>query len=129
MANLSLIKTLSDIEKLKEICSEHNLSQLEICLENLNTVVSEKRKASDTRNKKIKSFLEQLSREGMTVKDLYLSDDELRTSSRRAKRPAKYHYTTPDGIEKFWSGQGRTPITIRKAIEEEGKSLEDFLIQ
>ncbi|TOM61919.1 transcriptional regulator, partial [Vibrio parahaemolyticus] len=27
-----------------------------------------------------------------------------------------------------WTGQGRTPAVIKVAIEEQGKSLDDFLI-
>ncbi|HBQ6826279.1 TPA: H-NS histone family protein, partial [Klebsiella pneumoniae] len=27
-----------------------------------------------------------------------------------------------------WTGQGRTPAVIKKAMDEQGKSLDDFLI-
>ena len=45
----------------------------------------------------------------------------------RAPRPAKYKYIDEDGTEKSWTGQGRTPKVIAKALEE-GKKLEDFSI-
>ena len=42
-------------------------------------------------------------------------------------RPAKYKYVDENGQEKTWTGQGRTPLTIQKALNE-GKSLNDFAI-
>lgn len=45
------------------------------------------------------------------------------TKTKRAPRPAKYKYQE-NGQEKTWTGQGRIP----KAIAEQGKSLDDFLI-
>ncbi|HDL8031932.1 TPA: H-NS histone family protein, partial [Yersinia enterocolitica] len=42
--------------------------------------------------------------------------------------PAKYKYIDENGETKTWTGQGRTPAVIKKAIEEQGKSLDDFLL-
>lgn len=41
--------------------------------------------------------------------------------------PAKYKFTI-DGEERTWTGQGRMPAPLKEAIENEGKSLDDFLI-
>jgi len=49
-------------------------------------------------------------------------------TSKRAPRPANYRYTDENGEERTWTGQGRQPTPIRRAIEEQGKKLEDFLI-
>ncbi|WP_429235984.1 H-NS family nucleoid-associated regulatory protein [Aeromonas salmonicida] len=46
--------------------------------------------------------------------------------SKRAPRPAKYKYTE-GGVEKTWTGQGRTPKVIAQAVEN-GASLESFAI-
>jgi DNA-binding protein H-NS len=48
--------------------------------------------------------------------------------AKRAARPAKYKYIDENGENKTWTGQGRTPAVIKKAIEEQGKSLDDFLL-
>ena len=48
--------------------------------------------------------------------------------AKRAARPAKYSYVDENGESKTWTGQGRTPAVIKKAIEEQGKKLEDFLL-
>jgi DNA-binding protein H-NS len=48
--------------------------------------------------------------------------------AKRAARPAKYQYKDENGELKTWTGQGRTPAVIKKAIEEQGKSLDDFLL-
>ncbi|WP_312123587.1 H-NS family nucleoid-associated regulatory protein, partial [Pantoea vagans] len=46
---------------------------------------------------------------------------------KRAPRPAKYSYTDENGEQKSWTGQGRTPAAIKKALDS-GKSLDSFLI-
>ncbi len=46
-----------------------------------------------------------------------------------AQRPAKYSYVDENGETKTWTGQGRTPAVIKKAMDEQGKSLDDFLIK
>lgn len=47
-------------------------------------------------------------------------------AAKRAPRPAKYKYTE-DGVEKTWTGQGRMPKAIAKAVAD-GASLESFAI-
>ena len=47
--------------------------------------------------------------------------------AKRAARPAKYKYTDENGEARTWTGQGRTPAVIKKAIDE-GKQLDDFLL-
>ncbi|MGF7447339.1 H-NS family nucleoid-associated regulatory protein, partial [Klebsiella michiganensis] len=42
-------------------------------------------------------------------------------------RPAKYRFTDHTGAEKTWTGQGRMPKPLAKAVAE-GKSLDSFLI-
>lgn len=51
------------------------------------------------------------------------------TKAKRAQRPAKYSYVDENGETKTWTGQGRTPAVIKKAMDEQGKSLDDFLIK
>ena len=46
----------------------------------------------------------------------------------KVKGKPKFAYTDENGNEKTWSGQGRMPQKIQKSIEEEGTTLDDFLI-
>ena len=50
------------------------------------------------------------------------------TKTKRAARPAKYSYVNENGETKTWTGQGRTPAVIKKAMDEQGKTLDDFLL-
>ena len=49
-------------------------------------------------------------------------------ADKRAARPAKYSYVDENGETKTWTGQGRTPAVIKKAMDEQGKTLDDFLL-
>ncbi len=49
------------------------------------------------------------------------------TKTKRAARPAKYSYVDENGETKTWTGQGVPPCD-QKAMDEQGKSLDDFLI-
>ncbi|MFW8205359.1 H-NS family nucleoid-associated regulatory protein, partial [Klebsiella pneumoniae] len=40
-------------------------------------------------------------------------------------RPYKYQFDDENGNMKKWTGQGRTPKALQKALES-GKSLDDF---
>jgi len=53
-------------------------------------------------------------------------DSPKASKGKRAPRPAKYRYLD-NGVEKTWTGQGRMPSVIAKAVAE-GKSVEDFAI-
>ncbi|WP_369742364.1 H-NS family nucleoid-associated regulatory protein [Pseudidiomarina sp. PP-1MA] len=46
----------------------------------------------------------------------------------RSPKPAKYAYTDEHGARKTWTGQGRMPKAIVKALAE-GASLEQFLLK
>jgi DNA-binding protein H-NS homolog len=46
---------------------------------------------------------------------------------KREPRPAKYKYTDETGQERTWTGQGRTPRVIQKALDK-GASLASFEI-
>ncbi|MCE1709086.1 H-NS histone family protein [Enterobacter hormaechei] len=114
---------------------ECELSTLEEMLEKLTTVVEERRDEEnhvraqlEERTRKLEEYREMLEKDGIELSDLMDAFSGKSTGkSKRAARPAKYSYVD-DGETKTWTGQGRTPAVIKKAIEEEGKKLEDFLI-
>ncbi|MBD1227022.1 H-NS family nucleoid-associated regulatory protein [Xenorhabdus griffiniae] len=129
------LKSLNNIRTLRAQARECELSTLEEMLEKLTTVVEERRDEEnqvrvqlEERTRKLQEYREMLEKDGIELSDLVDALSGKSTGkSKRAARPAKYSYV--DGGEtKTWTGQGRTPAVIKKAIEEEGKSLEDFLI-
>lgn len=132
------LKSLNNIRTLRAQARECELETLEEMLEKLEVVVNERREEENAaaaeieeRNRKLQQYREMLLQDGIDPTDLLsvLSNAKSGTKSKRAARPAKYSYIDENGEEKTWTGQGRTPAVIKKAIDEEGKALEDFLIK
>ncbi|PHM45476.1 DNA-binding protein H-NS [Xenorhabdus mauleonii] len=129
------LKSLNNIRTLRAQARECELTTLEEMLEKLTTVVEERRDEEsqaraqiEERSRKLQEYREMLEKDGIELSDLVDALSGKATGkSKRAARPAKYSYFD-EGETKTWTGQGRTPAVIKKAIEEEGKSLEDFLI-
>ena len=131
---MELTKTLLNIRSLRAFTHELSLEQVEEALSKLTTVVNERREQqkiadmeADKRQQKIKSVAETIKSQGISIEDLLSLMTNNQEKSERKKRPAKYKYTTDDGIEKTWTGQGRTPKEIANGIAE-GLELSDFLI-
>ncbi|MBK4713912.1 MULTISPECIES: histone-like nucleoid-structuring protein H-NS [Tenebrionibacter/Tenebrionicola group] len=132
------LKILNNIRTLRAQARECTLETLEEMLEKLEVVVNERREEEsaaaaeiEERNRKLQQYREMLLQDGIDPNDLLsvLSNSvKSGSKSKRAARPAKYSYTDENGEDKTWTGQGRTPAVIKKAIEEEGRSLDDFLI-
>lgn len=132
-----LLKTLSNIRSLRVLAREVSLEQLESCLEKLTFVVEEKResvKAQELENQKrldnLKKYKELLEEDGISAEELaqLLSGfvPAVKKRDGRAARPAKYKFLD-NGIEKTWTGQGRTPKALQQQLDS-GKSLQDFEI-
>ncbi len=131
------LKVLLNIRSLRAVARELSLEQLEEGLAKLTSVVEERREseASDRqqredRLRKIEEYKNMLLADGIEPSELFqIVAAEGEKAGKRAPRPAKYRYTDDKtGEEKTWTGQGRQPSAITKAIEEQGKKLEDFLI-
>ncbi|WP_301098000.1 H-NS family nucleoid-associated regulatory protein [Otariodibacter sp.] len=131
-----LIKTLSNIRSLRALARESSLEQLELLLEKVNTVVEEKREEirvleaeEAKRQESLNKYKELLAQDGISAEELVLLlGGSLSGKKResRSPRPPKYKFMD-NGIEKTWTGQGRTPKALQKALDA-GKSLEDFEI-
>ena len=131
---MELAKTLLNIRSLRAFTNELSLKQVEEALSKLTTVVNERReqqiiedREADERQQKLKSAAEAIKKQGVNVEDLITLMTERQVKAQKKKRPAKYKYTTDDGIEKTWTGQGRTPKEIAEGIAE-GLELSDFAI-
>ncbi|WP_305816273.1 H-NS family histone-like protein [Photobacterium leiognathi] len=127
------MKALLNLRSLRALSREYTLEQLEEALEKLTTVVQERAEAEATeqakeneRNEKLAQYREMLLADGIDPEELLASLSKA-PKAKRAARPAKYKFIDENGEEKTWTGQGRTPSALKKALDE-GKSLEDFEI-
>ncbi len=131
-----LLKMLINVRSLRVLARETSLEQLEIALEKFSLVVEEKREAEAKaereiaeRQARIAKLKESLIQEGITAQELaiLLGQESQSQRKKREPRPAKYKYIDENGEERTWTGQGRTPKVIQKALDA-GKSLSSFEI-
>ncbi|HDR1358443.1 TPA: H-NS histone family protein, partial [Pasteurella multocida] len=131
-----LLKMLTNVRSLRVLARETSLEQLEIALEKFSLVVEEKREAEAKaereiaeRQARIAKLKESLIQEGITAQELaiLLGQESQSQRKKREPRPAKYKYIDENGEERTWTGQGRTPKVIQKALDA-GKSLSSFEI-
>ena len=131
------LKVLNNIRTLRAQARECSLETLEEMLEKLEVVVNERRDEdshaqaeSEERTRKLQQYREMLLADGIDPNELLnsLTVAKAPGKAKRAARPAKYQYTEENGEVKTWTGQDRTPAVIKKAFEEQGKQLEDFLL-
>uniref|UniRef100_A0A1A9UKB8 PLD phosphodiesterase domain-containing protein n=1 Tax=Glossina austeni TaxID=7395 RepID=A0A1A9UKB8_GLOAU len=130
------LKIFNNIRSLRAQARECTLETLEEILEKLEVVVNERREEDnqaqaeiEERTRKLKQYREMLIADGIDPNELLQSHNTVKasTKNKRAMRPAKYQYIDEHGESKTWTGQGRTPTIIKKAIDT-GKKLEDFLL-
>ncbi|AVK38308.1 DNA-binding protein [Morganella morganii] len=132
------MKPFNNIRTLRAQARESSLEVLEEILEKLTSVVEERRleesqaqAKEEERTRKLEEFRQLLEKQNINPEELIQSMGTGKTArkSKRAQRPAKYEYIDENGESKTWTGQGRTPAVIKQAIDNEGKSLNDFLIK
>jgi DNA-binding protein H-NS len=131
------LKILNNIRTLRAQARECSVETLEEMLEKLEVVVNERREEDShaqaeiqERARKLQQYREMLLADGIDLSELVHTIGPVKTTGKvkRAARPAKYQYRDESGEMKTWTGQGRTPAVIKKAIDEQGKSLDDFLL-
>lgn len=132
------LKPFNNIRTLRAQARESSLEVLEEILEKLTSVVEERRleesqaqAKEEERTRKLEEFRQLLEKQNINLEELIQSmgTGKATRKSKRAQRPAKYEYIDENGESKTWTGQGRTPAVIKQAIDNEGKSLNDFLIK
>ncbi|KAB8313756.1 DNA-binding transcriptional regulator H-NS [Erwinia endophytica] len=131
------LKILNNIRTLRAQARECSLETLEEMLEKLEVVVNERREEEsqaqaeiEERTRKLQQYREMLIADGIDPNELLSATGTVKAQgkTKRAARPAKYKYVDENGETRTWTGQGRTPAVIKKAIEEQGKQLEDFML-
>lgn len=130
-----VFKTLLNLRSLRAYARENmTLEELQEALEKLNQVVHERvqqeeadRAANKEKEDKLAAYREMLIADGIDPEELLASLAAKPQKQKRAPRPAKYKFTTENGEEKTWTGQGRTPSDLKKLLDE-GHNLEEFEI-
>ncbi|EGQ7868377.1 H-NS histone family protein [Vibrio parahaemolyticus] len=131
-----LEKTLLSIRSLRALLRELTNAELEEAYSKFKTVVEERRLEEEAiraeqikKEEKLADIARQIKEQGLDVYELLsaLSSTTPKKKGKRKLRPAKYKYIDTNGVEKTWTGQGRTPLVIQKALDE-GKKLLDFAL-
>ena len=126
-----LTKGLTNLRSLRAAVRDLTLEQAESSLLKLQTAIEEKRAqaAEIEQAERIAKYKELIKQEGITAEELTAIIGAAPSSIRKKRepRPAKYKYTDETGQERTWTGQGRTPRVIQKALDK-GVSLASFEI-
>jgi len=124
-----ITKTLLNIRSLRAFSRDLTLEQLEEALDKLTIVVEERRESEEKeqaalaeQEAKLAAIAEQIANDGIDVEALISAlagetKSKSKAKGKRAPRPAKYKYMD-NGVEKTWTGQGRTPSAIQTALDE-----------
>jgi DNA-binding protein H-NS len=133
-----LFEILSNLRSLRKEAKEMSLSELKDGLEKFQRVVQEvEEKQSELlavnseKQEKINFYRELLKDEGISVEELVTQLGQQSKPPRAKRKPLapKYEYTDHNGELKTWTGQGRTPSLIQEALDNNTKSLSEFLIK
>ncbi|AYZ19149.1 DNA-binding protein StpA [Klebsiella pasteurii] len=130
-----LLEKLNNIRSLRAMSREFSIDVLEDMLAKLRTVTEEKRAEEQAaqaqraeHQEKLNTWLELMIADGITPEQLVGHNSaSSKGNKKRQPRPPKYRFTDHTGAEKTWTGQGRMPKPLAKAMAE-GKSLDSFLI-
>ncbi len=130
-----MLTILKNIRQLRAASRECSLEHLEDILVKFEQIVSERKTEEENIQREIiakqamlEKYQKMLLDDGIDPQDLFNSISASSPKKKRAVRPAKYEYTDENGELKTWTGQGRTPSTIKKALDE-GHSLSQFEIK
>jgi len=133
----NFIKTLLNARSLKAATRDLTIDQLQEAIRKIEKIIearkieaAEAEAAKQAKLAKLLEYKKMFEKDGLNLEDFaILKKTATKTSKKRAPRPAKYAYEDESGNRKTWTGQGRTPSVIKKALDKGEKSLEDFLIK
>lgn len=129
------LKVLLNTRSLRAVLRELSLEQVKEAHEKIEAsyferlAMAEKEQAAQAeRQQKLAEFQAMLAQAGIDPTELVGNAPAAATVTKvkRPPRPAKYRYVE-NGIEKTWTGQGRTPKFLTEQLEQ-GRQLDDFLI-
>ncbi|RKF19661.1 transcriptional regulator [Alginatibacterium sediminis] len=128
------LKVFLNARSLKAATREVSIEQLEETSAKLSNIIQARKEEENqafeqqrAKRELLAKYKEMLANDGIDPNELVSTLEAAAPKRKRAPLPAKYRYTEA-GVEKTWTGQGRTPAVIQRAIDEQGKSKADFLI-
>lgn len=129
-------KVLMNVHSLRAALRELSLEQVKEAHEKIELVYlerleqAEKEQAAQAEHQqKLAEFQAMLADAGIDPAELVGSAPSISTSAvkaKRAPRPPMYRYVE-NGVEKTWTGQGRTPKFLAQQLEQ-GRQLDEFII-
>lgn len=129
------LKVLLNVRSLRAALRELSVEQLKEAHEKIELIYlerleqAEKEQAAQAAHfNKLAEFQAMLADAGIDPAELVGSTPAASTAAKakRAPRPPKYRYAE-NGVEKTWTGQGRTPKYLAEQLEQ-GRQLDEFLI-
>ena len=131
------LKVSLNVRSLRAALRELSLEQVKEAHEKIELIylerleLAEKEQAAQAEHQqKLAEFQAMLAQAGIDPTELVGSAPAAATAAKakakRAPRPPKYRYVE-NGVEKTWTGQGRTPKFLAEQLEQ-GRQLDDFLI-
>lgn len=130
------LKVLLNVRSLRAAMRELSLEQVKEAHEKIESIYlerleqAEKEQAANAEHQqKLAEFQAMLADAGIDPAELVGSAPAMSTGAvkvKRAPRPPKYRYVE-NGVEKTWTGQGRTPKFLAEQLEQ-GRQLDDFII-
>lgn len=129
------LKDLKNIRQLRAALRTCSVAEIADIAGKINVIQKEREKeeeklqeAMKARERSVNNALSFLEKEDIDVYDLIAALNQ-KSVKKRGKMMPKYAYTDLDGINRTWTGQGKTPIALLKLMQKTGASLDDFLIR
>jgi DNA-binding protein H-NS len=129
----ALKSAIASVKALSTATRDLSVAELEDIIEKVKQVIAERQQAEIDRANRLKAFGEAFKkieeiRESSGMSDelpaaryskVPLSGEKKERKPRKAVVP-KYRYTTMDGEEKLWTGQGKTPLPLKERMAADG---------
>ena len=129
----ALKSAIASVKALSTATRDLSVAELEDIIEKVKQVIAERQQAEIDRANRLKAFEEAFKkieeiRESSGMSDELLaaryskaplSGEKKERKPRKAVVP-KYRYTTMDGEEKLWTGQGKTPLPLKERMAADG---------
>ncbi|MDM8120842.1 H-NS family histone-like protein [Succinatimonas hippei] len=129
------LKDLKNIRQLRAALRTCSVAEIADIAGKINVIQKEREKeeeklqeAMKARERSVNNALSFLEKEDIDVYDLIAALNQ-KSVKKRGKMMPKYAYTDLDGINRTWTGQGKTPLALLKLMQKTGASLDDFLIR
>lgn len=129
--NLKDLKNIRQLRAVLRVCPSQEIAQIIDKIEQIRKEREQEeakmQEALKARERSVNNALSFLEKEDLNVYDL-IAALNCKSGKKRGKMAPKYAYTDLDGINRTWTGQGKTPLTLLKLMQKTGSCLEDYLI-